>query len=48
MKVVIDTNVLVATLKSEERAAFAMLEALLTECFEFALSVPLFWNMEMS
>jgi len=42
MKVVIDTDVLVAALCSKQGAAFAVLTALRERRFEFAFSVPLF------
>lgn len=41
MRVVIDTNVLVAGLRSSRGASFLLLRHLGTELFEFAVSVPL-------
>lgn len=46
MRVIIDTNILVAALRSRRGTAFRMLEALQSERFEFALSVPLFLEYE--
>ena len=46
MRVVIDTNVLVAALRSRRGTSFRMLEQLQEGRFEFALSVPLFLEYE--
>jgi putative PIN family toxin of toxin-antitoxin system len=46
MRVVIDTNVLVAALRSRRGTAFRVLEELQKERFEFAVSVPLFLEYE--
>jgi putative PIN family toxin of toxin-antitoxin system len=46
MKVVLDTNVLVAALRSRHGAAFQVLLALRDRRFEFVLSVPLFLECE--
>ena len=42
MRVILDTNVLVAALRSRRGASFQILLALRARRFEFALSVPLF------
>jgi len=46
MKVVLDTNVLVAALRSRRGAAFQVLLALRARRFTFVLSVPLFLEYE--
>ncbi len=46
MRVVIDTNVLVAALRSSTGAAFQVLKLMRYGRFEFALSVPLFLEYE--
>jgi putative PIN family toxin of toxin-antitoxin system len=46
MKVVLDTNVIVAALRSRRGAAFQVLLALRERRFEFVLSVPLFLEYE--
>ena len=46
MRVVIDTNVLVAALRSSKGAAFRVLTQMRDRRFEFVLSVPLFLEYE--
>lgn len=46
MKVVIDTNVFVAALRSRRGASFQVLQALRGRQFEFVLSVPVFLEYE--
>lgn len=46
MIVVIDTNVLVAALRSRRGASFRLLQELAKGQFQFALSVPLFFEYE--
>jgi putative PIN family toxin of toxin-antitoxin system len=46
MKVVLDTNVLVAGLRSRDGASFQILSAISKEIFELLISVPLFLEYE--
>src|SRR4051812_48144361 len=46
MRVVLDTNVLVAAMRSRRGAAFQVIQALRANRFEFVLSVPLFLEYE--
>ena len=46
MTIVIDTNILVAALRSKRGTAFRLLQELQKGRFEFALSVPLFFEYE--
>lgn len=46
MRVVIDTNVFVAALRSKKGTAFGVLQELQKEQFQIALSVPLFLEYE--
>lgn len=46
MKVVIDTNVFVAALRSRRGASFQLLQALRARQFDFVLSVPVFLEYE--
>ena len=46
MRVAIDTNVLVAALRSKRGAAYQVLKRMRERRFEFVLSVPLFLEYE--
>lgn len=46
MKVVIDTNVVVAGLRSNAGASYRILELIASDAVEFAISVPLFLEYE--
>ena len=46
MKVVIDTNVVVAGLRSSTGASYRILELIADDAVDFAISVPLFLEYE--